>query len=161
MTASAIPSLAWRGTVRSATFKPSFPRSQSTPSSSRFTGHTQPQNALPRTAAYKTSIGRAKSSQSNEKLFDAAVIWSTAYGSSRSRPSRWEDESVPYKGMSEGVGTGSSPPWTSPNRPHPLATTRAAKAISTPVCTILRAVSQRLRGDLPDASVLMVRLKPF
>lgn len=48
-TAAAIPTFALRGTARSRTAMPNLPRSQSTNSHSRFTGHAQPQKARPRT----------------------------------------------------------------------------------------------------------------
>ena len=49
-TPTATPTLAWRGTGASRTSMPSLRLSASTPSSSRFVGHTQPQNARPRTS---------------------------------------------------------------------------------------------------------------
>ena len=49
-TASATPIFARRGTGASLTLMPSLRRSASTSSSSRFTGHTQPQNARARTS---------------------------------------------------------------------------------------------------------------
>ena len=49
-TPTATPTLAWRGTGASRTSMPSLRLSASTPSSSRFAGHTQPQNVRPRTS---------------------------------------------------------------------------------------------------------------
>ena len=142
-TQSAIHSFAWRGTGASRTSMPSLRRRASTPSSSRFTGQTQPQNARPRTSPYAASTGSAARSHSISNVFAAAIVSSIANGSSTSAPKIVVEERLPKNGRSAGVGRASSVPEPMPRSPQPATTSGAANRTRAPACTMRRATVQR------------------
>ena len=101
-TPAATATFVQRGSGISETSILSFPRSQSTASPSRFTGHTQPQNARPRTSAKPTRMGRHHTMVPTT-VFAAAMTWAVANGSSRSMPTICDEDKLPQTATSAGM----------------------------------------------------------
>ena len=105
----------------------------------RFTGHTQPQKARPRTSPYTTTTSRAPvSADAASKLRDATVTSKAPNGSNSGAPATLEEDRLPKKTPSAGVATSPSPPTNNPASPHPASIGGKQNSTSMQPCTTRR-----------------------
>ena len=105
----------------------------------RFTGHTQPQKARPRTSPYTTTTSRAPvSADAASKPRDAAITSKAPNGSNNGTPATLEEDRLPKKTPSAGVATSPSPPANSPASPHPASSGGKQNSTSMQPCTTRR-----------------------
>ena len=102
----------------------------------RFTGHTQPQKARPRTSPYTTTTSRAPvSADAASKPRDAAIASKAPNGSNNGTPATLEEDRLPKNTPAAGVATSPSPPANSPASPHPAKSGGKQNSPNMQTCT--------------------------